>query len=119
MGDVLVVDDEVHVRQFIGFALEAEGIAYRTAVNGADALARVAEARPAVILLDMNMPVLDGVQFCDTLDRTLGRNATAIVVMTASGRTRHYRIACRAQDALGKPFDLDDLYAVVERHLAA
>ena len=113
MDDVLVVDYDRSVRDFIGFALAAEGIPHRTAEHGEAALARVAERRPAVILLDRDMPVLDGHQFCATLDQTLGRDGTAIVVMTASGRVRQFQAACQADAALGKPFDLDELYAVV------
>ena len=113
MGDVLVVDDDPSVRDFIGFALAAEGIPYRTAEHGERALACVAERRPGVILLDLDMPVMDGRQFCATLDTTLGRDGTTMVVMTASGRVRQFQAACHADAALGKPFDLDDLYAVV------
>ena len=113
MGDVLVVDDDPHVRDFIGVALGAEGIPYRTAAHGEQALACVAEARPSVILLDLDMPVMDGRQFCATLDTTLGRDGTTLVVMTASGRVQQFQVACHADVALGKPFDLDDLYAAV------
>ena len=113
MRDVLVVDDDSNVRDFIGFALGAAGIPYRTAADGERAIACVADARPGVILLDRDMPVLDGHQFCATLDQTLGRDGTAIVVMTASGRVRQFQAACQADAALGKPFDLDELYAVV------
>ena len=113
MADVLIVDDDPGVRAFIGFALELEGIGYRHAENGRDALARVAEQRPGVILLDRDMPVLDGPGFCARLDETLGRDGTAIVVMTASARADQFQQACQADAALGKPFNLDDLYAVV------
>ena len=113
MGDVLVVDDDPGVRDFIGFALGAEGIPYRTAEHGARALACVAAARPRVILLDLDMPVMDGRRFCAALDATLGRAGTAIVAMSASGRVRQFQAACGADAALGKPFDLDELYAAV------
>ena len=119
MDDVLVVDDDPNVRAFIGFALEAEGIPFRTAEHGGQALARIAEARPGVILLDRDMPVMDGVRFCDTLDATLGRDGTAVVAMTASGQTEEFKAVCHAADRLGKPFNLDDLYAVVGRYLIA
>ena len=115
MDDVLVVDDDRNIRDFIGFALAAEGIPHRTAEHGEAALARVAERRPAVILLDRDMPVMDGERFCAALDATLGRDGTTVVVMTASGRAQQFRERCHADDALGKPFDLDALYAAVAR----
>ena len=117
MCDVLVGDDEVNVREFIGFALAAEGIAARTAEHGKQALAQVAAQRPAVILLDRDMPVMDGEAFCDALDATLGRDGTALVAMTASHRAHQFRDSCQADDLLGKPFDIDDLYTVLGRHL--
>ncbi len=119
MDDVLVVDDDPSVREFIGFALTAEGIPTRTAEHGQQALAQVAERRPDVILLDRDMPVMDGEAFCAALDARSGRDGTAVVAMTASHRAMQFRNRCRADDLLGKPFDLDELYAVVGRHLAA
>ena len=119
MRDVLVVDDDANVRDFIGFALGAAGIPYRTAAHGEQALASVRDARPGVILLDRDMPVMDGVQFCTALDTMLGRDGTAIVAMTASGRVQQFQAACSADDCLPKPFDLDDLYHRLERLLPA
>ncbi len=117
MRDVLVVDDDVNVREFIGFALAAEGIPTRSAEHGEQALAEVAAQRPAVILLDRDMPVMDGEAFCNALDTTLGRDGTALVAMTASHRAAEFRDRCQADDLLGKPFDIDDLYTVIGRHL--
>jgi CheY-like chemotaxis protein len=113
VGDVLVVDDDPGVRSFIGFALEVEGIPYRTAAHGEQALACVAERRPGVILLDLDMPVLDGLGFCERLDATLGRDGTALVVMTASARAAQFQQRCHADATLSKPFVIEDLYAVV------
>ena len=117
VADVLVVDDDEALRAMIAGALAGEGIPYRVARNGREAVERVAEQMPAVILLDMNMPVMDGVQFCQALQEGPGRDGCAIVVMTAAGQAARFRQMCAADDMLGKPFDLDDLYAVVERHL--
>ncbi len=62
---------------------------------------------------------MQGVQFCAALDQTLGRDGTAIVTMTASGRVQQFQAACGADDSLPKPFDLDDLHHVMERLLPA
>jgi CheY-like chemotaxis protein len=115
--DVLVVDDDPAIREMIGMALELEGVPFRTATNGEEALARLAEAQPAVVLLDVNMPVLDGPGFCSLLDHRGMRDSVAIVVMTAGSQAERYERQCAADGHLGKPFDLDALYAIVEEHL--
>lgn len=119
MPDVLVVDDDTAIVEMVSEALALEEIPHRTAANGEAALALVAEQRPKVILLDINMPVMDGPQFCQTLEAQQGREGIAIVVMTAAGDAARYRIECAADDVLGKPFHLDDLYSVVERFTSA
>ena len=117
MRGVLVVDDDADILDMVTEALALEAIPHRTAADGREALAVVAAERPAVILLDINMPVMDGMAFCRALDDDLGRDGSAVVVMTASTQAPRYREACAADDVLGKPFSLDALYAVVARHL--
>lgn len=117
MVDVLVVDDDAAITDIIGEALSIEGIPYRTAENGAAALSLIEQRRPGVILLDINMPVMDGVRFCQALDDADARGSIAVVVMTATRDASRYQEQCGADDILGKPFQLDDLYTVVERYL--
>ena len=64
---VLVVDDDPHIRQLLVFALEKAGLATREAGDGEAALAAVAEARPDLVVLDINMPKLDGLEVCRRL----------------------------------------------------
>jgi len=116
MGDVLVVDDDPAIVEMVRAALDLEGIPSRSAADGRAALAAVETQRPAVILLDLNMPVMDGMQFCQALEEGPGRDDCAIVAMTASREVHRFREACAADDLLGKPFHLEDLYSVVARH---
>ena len=118
MHGVLVVDDDPAIVEVVSEALSMEDIPHRTAANGKEALAAVEAERPDVILLDINMPVMDGVAFCRALDEGPGRDHSAIVVMTAYNQAPRYRVACAADDVLPKPFSLDVLYTVVERYLA-
>jgi CheY-like chemotaxis protein len=115
--DVLVVDDDADLRRLIAEALADEDIPYRVARDGAEAVARVAEQVPAVILLDMMMPRLDGAGVCDKLDEHGTRPPPAVVVMTANDRVSYFERRCGAEDVLSKPFDLEALYAVVRRYL--
>jgi CheY-like chemotaxis protein len=117
MNDVLVVEDEPEVRALVGALLDVEGIPYRTAAHGGEALARVREARPAVVLLDIHMPQVSGPDFCERLHTEGSRDDITIVVMTAAAQAAEYERQCAADATLPKPFDIDQLLAVVTRFL--
>jgi len=67
MPQVLVVDDDPHIRQLLVFALEKAGLSAREAEDGEAALAAVAEQAPDLVILDINMPKLDGLEVCRRL----------------------------------------------------
>jgi two-component system OmpR family response regulator len=67
MAQVLVVDDDPHIRQLLVFALEKAGLSAREAEDGEAALEAVAEQRPDLVVLDINMPKLDGLEVCRRL----------------------------------------------------
>ncbi len=81
---VLVVDDEEGIRLALEELLLDEGYAVRAAVHGQEALAMVQEWRPDVVLLDLMMPKLDGVGFCQAL-RELPDGLNSIPVILLSG----------------------------------
>jgi len=64
---VLVVDDDPHIRQLLVFALEKAGLTARQAADGEEAMAAVAAAAPDLVVLDINMPKLDGLEVCRRL----------------------------------------------------
>lgn len=109
---VLVVDDEPDIRATVSAMLEIEGYGVTEAANGADALHRVEEHPPDVILLDMRMPVLDGWGFAAELRRRGHR--TPIVVMTAARDAAHWAGEIAAAAFVAKPFGFDDLISAVE-----
>jgi CheY-like chemotaxis protein len=110
---ILVVDDDPDIALVIRMALEAEGMTVVTAANGRDALVCVREWRPDVVLLDINMPVMDGVTFARVARDEFGD--LPIIVMTAGAEASVYRERLGASDSLPKPFDLSDLLDKVER----
>jgi two-component system OmpR family response regulator len=67
MPNVLVVDDDPHIRQLLVFALEKAGLSAREAEDGEAALASVAASPPDLVVLDINMPKLDGLEVCRRL----------------------------------------------------
>lgn len=114
---VLVVDDEPDIAESIQLILELDGYAVETAANGAEALAAIDRGRPALILLDMLMPIMNGWQFAAELaDRSARR--PPIVVITAAEDARARADEIGADDHLKKPFDVAALRAKVREHVA-
>lgn len=110
---VLVVDDDPGIRAVVAETLELEGYRVETVADGAQALRAIERERPALVLLDMRMPVLDGWGVAREL-RERGV-AVPVVVMTAAQDARRWAAEIAAPAFLAKPFDLDDLVRVVER----
>lgn len=110
---VLVVDDDPAIRDTVAEILDDEGYPVSTATNGAEALNAIQANPPAVVLLDMRMPVLDGWGFARALEEK-GIDVP-IVVMTAAQNARKWCDEIGGDDCLGKPFDLYDLLAKVGR----
>jgi PAS domain S-box-containing protein len=82
-GRVLVVEDDASVRELLQRNLEKDQWTVALAENGRVALARIAEARPALILLDLMMPEMDGFEFMDALRQREGGRDIPVVVITA------------------------------------
>jgi DNA-binding response OmpR family regulator len=111
---ILVVDDDPEILAMLRDFLEGEGMTVRTAENGADALDALEDIAPALILLDMRMPVLDGWGFAEQCrERQL---AYPIIVMTAAESARSWAEEIGATAYIAKPFDVNELLQTIERH---
>lgn len=101
---VLVVDDEPRIREVLQFALEREGYEVATAPDGSAALARVAEGGVDLMVLDVLMPELDGLQVC----RRLRQSGSSVPVIFLSSRTevvdRILGLELGGDDYVPKPF---------------
>lgn len=109
---VLVVDDDPDILEAICDVLEVEGYRIARARQGQEALERVGEERPQAILLDLMMPVMDGVAFAEELRARTGGEGIPIVVISADGNPQR-AVAVGARGFLAKPFDIDALLAEV------
>jgi len=110
---VLVADDEPAIVEMIRDILEEYGFRVVTAANGSEALRLVDEAEPEVVLLDMNMPVLDGEGFVEAV-RERGLKMP-IVIMTAGSSAKRWATQLGAEAYLSKPFELANLVDVTSR----
>ncbi len=113
---VLVVDDNRPVRQAIQWALEEEGFGVLTAGDGEEAVRHVVEHQPAVVILDINLPLLDGYEVSRALRERYAQDVP-ILAVTADGQAHSKAVRVGAYDYLRKPFDLPDLLAAVRRGL--
>jgi CheY-like chemotaxis protein len=115
---VLVVDDDSQIRQMIQWTLEDEGLPVATAADGRQALEQVRRHKPDLMILDINMPFMDGYMVAAALRATYG-DEIPIITLTAAGQVADKARAVGAVDYLSKPFDLDDLLHSVWRALGA
>ena len=109
---VLVVDDDQDILDAICDILEGEGYGVARARHGVEALERLRERRPDLILLDLMMPVMDGVAFAEALRRSGVKPQIPIVVISADGNPQK-AASIGARAFLAKPFDVDALLSHV------
>ena len=109
---VLVVDDDPDILDAICDILEGEGYRVARARHGAEALERVEAEQPRLILLDLMMPVMDGVTFAQALKERPERGRIPIVVISADGNPQR-AASIGAAGYLAKPFDIDALLSQV------
>jgi CheY-like chemotaxis protein len=115
-NDVLVVDDDEDMVEVLELLLHDAGYATRTATNGERALECVARSMPALILLDMLMPVMNGWQFAREFRARYGPGVP-IVVATAAEHVQRRGDEIDAAAVLPKPFEASDLLRLVARHV--
>ena len=113
---VLVVDDESSLRETIAYALRREGFVVETAAEGTRALAIARERKPDLIVLDIMLPGLDGLQICRALRR---ESSVPILMLSAKGEEldRVLGLEIGADDYLTKPFAMRELVARIKANL--
>lgn len=117
--NILVVDDEANIRLTLRAALESDGYSVREAGDGRAALDAIVQHRPALVLLDLSMPTMDGMTFLARLRELPSADRPPVVVLTAYGSIEAAVRAMKlgARDFVEKPVTPDDVRAVVESAL--
>ncbi len=116
MAKILVVDDDPHIREVVTFALENAGYETEVAANGAEALDVFESYAPDVVVLDVMMPELDGIEVCR---RLRAEHATPIFFLSSRGEEldRVLGLEMGADDYITKPFSPRELVARVKSML--
>jgi two-component system response regulator ResD len=114
-GSVLVVDDEPTIGEVVSRYLERAGYATRVALDGPGALAAVASERPDLVVLDLMLPGVDGLEVMRRI-RENGRSRVAVILLTAKGEESDRIVGLRlgADDYVVKPFSPAELVARVD-----
>jgi len=116
---VLVVDDDPGIRQLLQMSLETEGYLVLTANDGADGLERARTARPDLMVVDVMMPKMNGLDVARTLKADPETATIPIILLSARAQAGDLRAgtATGADDYVTKPFDPLDLLDRVSRLL--
>lgn len=114
---ILVVDDDVATRALIELVLKEGGYLVEHSPDGLDALAKVKTRAPDAIILDRNLPNLNGSGFAQAY-RALPGDHAPIVALCASVDAESWASSIGAATCVGKPFAIDDLLAAVAAALA-
>ncbi|MFN0070330.1 MAG: response regulator [Chloroflexota bacterium] len=114
---VLVVEDDPTIRQIILWLLEDCGYTTTSASDGREALECARACPPSVVILDLGLPILDGLRVAELLRRTDG-SRPEIIVVSAEREARRKSLALGAFELVSKPFDVDELLQSVERALS-
>jgi diguanylate cyclase (GGDEF)-like protein len=120
MGErVLVVDDEIDIAKVLELNLSAEGFEVAVANSAQEALDAALTFRPDLVLLDINMPGMDGLQVTRALRSDALTASTSIILVTAKASVddRLIGLAAGADDYVTKPFDVDELLSRVRAAL--
>ena len=114
---ILVVDDDHAMRLTIGAILEDDGYRIVLAGDGVEALEKLAEVQPALIVLDVGLPRMNGYTLAEELARRGLRPRIPVLVITADGRAEQKAARLGAEAGLAKPFALAELLECVGRLL--
>jgi CheY-like chemotaxis protein len=114
VAKILVVDDEEYIVDLLSLLLEDDGHVPLRAYNGREALEMAVRERPALVIADVMMPVMDGEALVRALKADPNLAATPVILMSALGSLRR---KAGADDFVTKPFDLELVRKVIQRHL--
>ena len=119
---IMVVDDDPNAVDIVRTYLEAQGYDVATARDGREALAKLEDVRPALVLLDVMMPGMDGWEVARVIkNHPEFGHTTRVVMLTARSdfTDKHEGLRSGADDYLTKPIELAELGARVKRNLKA
>ncbi len=118
-AEVLVVEDDPDLNEMLGAYVRLAGFRYRRALDGASAMRELGAHRPALVLLDLMLPDIDGFEVCRRLRADEATHDVPVVILSALTEADAKRRAkeLEVREFLTKPFDPDDLMATLRHHV--
>jgi two-component system, OmpR family, KDP operon response regulator KdpE len=113
---VLVVDDEPQITRVLRTVLTSQGYQVRTATEGEAALSSFTEWRPELVITDLYMPHMDGIELCKRI-RTMSNVPIIVLSVKGEERSKVEALDCGADDYVTKPFGIEELLARVRAAL--
>jgi two-component system response regulator PilR (NtrC family) len=117
MSNILVVDDEPSYRQILTLVFESEGHQIRIAANGREALDRLAEEPADLVVSDIRMPDMDGIEMLRNIRESMPDVGVIFMTAHASVETTREAFKLGADDYIEKPFDVDEMKLIVKKAL--
>ncbi|MCG8686248.1 MAG: response regulator [Desulfobacterales bacterium] len=117
---IMIVDDSIVIRHLVNTELSKAGYRIIRASNGAEALAKLEFHTPDLILSDIDMPVMNGFEFCEAVQKDERFSSIPFIVMSSNSDRGHMQRMLRrgAQAYLVKPFNIDQLTILVDKMLS-
>ncbi len=113
---ILLVDDEPQITRVLRTALSTQGYAIRLAANGVEALQAIAEWQPNLVITDLAMPQMDGVELCREI-RAVSQVPIIVLSVRSQDRQKIEALDAGADDFVTKPFSIQELQARVRAQL--
>ena len=116
---ILLVEDDPEVREFLKTTLEMEGYTVLTAPNGVKLISNIRVDRPDVILLDIELPWIDGYELCKAIKSHPEYRKIPVIFVSVRNSPEQIRagLSCGADDYIPKPIEIDNFLAAVKKQL--
>jgi len=120
MKNIIIADDEPYVLRIIKMALEGEGFGVQTACNGEEAYELVTQQHPDILITDVQMPKMTGIELCEKIEENINDRKFLICVLTSRTEVEYREVTSKIKNVtfLEKPVSIQNLIAKINSHVA-
>ena len=115
---IQIIEDDEAIRDVIEYILQQSDYEVTVASNAKEFKINLFNTLPDLILMDVRLPDGNGLQLCRKLKQSIETKNIPVIIMSANASAKESKEVAIADDFIAKPFDLDDLIKIIEKHLA-